>query len=177
MSETKAIKEAVESYLESLGVKTEIQLRGDSCPPFCKDKGKRGLGEFPRKTHIHGQHYEMFVNRGEKYFSVHFWNSYHDAELKAIGHVKKIGNSVFVDRQFLTKTEREQIKVTVTDVLACCQLYDVGSFEDFCAEFGYDDDSGQAEQTYRAVCGQYKDFKRMFSGEELAKLAELSSDF
>jgi len=174
MSEPQTIKQAVESYLESLSVKTEIQLRGDSCPPFCKDKGKRGLGEFPRKTHIHGQHYEMFLNRGDKYFSVHYWNSYHDAELKAIGNKDYRDQVRFFP---LTKTERQQIKVTPTDVLACCQLYDVGSFENFCADFGYDTDSRQAEQTYRAVCEQYRNFSRMFSGEELQKLGKLLSDF
>jgi hypothetical protein len=51
---------------------------------------------------------------------------------------------------------------TMYDVLTCLQKYEVGSFEDFCSEFGYDTDSRTAEKTYKAVCREYEAICRLF---------------
>lgn len=51
---------------------------------------------------------------------------------------------------------------TAYDVLACLQKYDVGSFEDFCGDFGYDTDSRSAEKTYKAVCKEFEGVDRLF---------------
>ena len=52
---------------------------------------------------------------------------------------------------------------TLYDVFACLQKYDVGSFENFCGEFGYDTDSRTAEKTYKAVCKEFAAVERLFS--------------
>jgi hypothetical protein len=62
---------------------------------------------------------------------------------------------------------------TMYDVLSCLQKYDVGSFEDFCDDFGYDNDSRSAEKTYKAVCKEYEAMERLFSSEELELLSEI----
>lgn len=62
---------------------------------------------------------------------------------------------------------------TMYDVLACVQKYDVGSFEDFCGEFGYDTDSRRAERTYKAVCKEYAAVERLF-GDVMDKLQEIN---
>lgn len=62
---------------------------------------------------------------------------------------------------------------TLYDVLVCLQKYDVGSFEDFCGEFGYDTDSRKAEKTYNAVCKEYENLCRLFTEEELNLLMEI----
>jgi hypothetical protein len=49
------------------------------------------------------------------------------------------------------------------DVLTCLQKYDVGTFDDFCANFGYDTDSRTAERIYKNVCKEYKAVERLFS--------------
>lgn len=51
------------------------------------------------------------------------------------------------------------------DVLACLTKYDVGTFEDFCSEFGYNTDSRNAEKTYKAVCKEYDAVCRLFPEE------------
>ena len=58
-------------------------------------------------------------------------------------------------------------------VLACLTKYDVGSFEDFCSEFGYNEDSRTAERTYKAVCKEFAAVERLFSDcmEELQEIA------
>lgn len=62
---------------------------------------------------------------------------------------------------------------TAYDVLACLQKYDVGSFEDFCGEFGYDEDSRMAEKTYKAVCKEYEKLCTIFSEEEMELMREI----
>ena len=52
---------------------------------------------------------------------------------------------------------------TMYDVLACMTKHDVGSFEDFCSEFGYSEDSRTAERTYKAVCKEFAAVERLFS--------------
>ena len=62
---------------------------------------------------------------------------------------------------------------TMYDVLACVQKYDVGSFEDFCGEFGYDTDSRTAERIYKAVCKEYEAMCRLFTEDELMEMSEI----
>jgi hypothetical protein len=58
------------------------------------------------------------------------------------------------------------------DVVSCLQKYDVGSFEDFCNEFGYDTDSRKAEKIYKAVCKEYQAVERLF-GDVMEELNEI----
>ena len=51
---------------------------------------------------------------------------------------------------------------TMYDILTCLQKYDVGTFEDFCGDFGYDTDSRRAEKIYTAVCKEYEAVDRLF---------------
>ena len=64
-------------------------------------------------------------------------------------------------------------------VLACLTRYAVGSFDDFCSEFGYsryDEETGrtnkQTERTYKAVCKEFAAVERLFSDcmEELQEI-------
>lgn len=59
---------------------------------------------------------------------------------------------------------------TLYDVLACLTKYDVGTFENFCSDFGYDEDSRTAEKTYKAVLKEWQAMERLFNSEELELL-------
>ena len=61
---------------------------------------------------------------------------------------------------------------TLYDIFACLQKYDVGSFEDFCGEFGYDEDSRKAEKIYHAVCKEFEGVDRLF-GDVIEELQEI----
>lgn len=63
---------------------------------------------------------------------------------------------------------------TEYDLLACLTKYDVGTFEDFCGEFGYDTDSRKAEDTYKAVKEEYEKVCALFTDEELTELQEIN---
>ena len=56
---------------------------------------------------------------------------------------------------------------TLYDVLTCLTKYDPETFEDFCANYGYDNDSRKAEKTYKAVLREFNNMQRLFSVEEL----------
>jgi hypothetical protein len=64
-------------------------------------------------------------------------------------------------------------KPTEYDVLSCIQKYDVGSFQDFCYEFGYDIDSRTAEKTYKAVLKEYDKVSCFFTDSEIEQLQEI----
>lgn len=64
-------------------------------------------------------------------------------------------------------------KPTEYDILACLQGYDVGSFEDFCGDFGYDNDSIKAFQTYKKVANEFKNLSLLYSDSELEMLQEI----
>ena len=61
---------------------------------------------------------------------------------------------------------------TIYDVLSCMQKSDVGTFENFCDEFGYDTDSRRAERVYKAVRVEWKAMERLF-GDVLDELQEI----
>ena len=60
------------------------------------------------------------------------------------------------------------------DVLSCLTKYDVGSFENFCSEFGCDTDSRSAEKVYKAVLKEYAGVKRIWTEKEIEKLQEIN---
>lgn len=53
------------------------------------------------------------------------------------------------------------------------QKYDVGYFDDFCGEFGYDNYTTASKKTYKAVCKEWEAMDRMFNSEELQILREI----
>src|SRR3990167_5452727 len=48
------------------------------------------------------------------------------------------------------------------DVLSCLTKHEVGTYENFCADFGYDTDSIRATRIYKAVCREFKGVERIF---------------
>jgi len=63
------------------------------------------------------------------------------------------------------------IEPTIYDVLSCLQKYPVGDFEEFCDDFGYDQDSREAERIHKGVLKEYEGISNLFSEEELEVLS------
>ena len=67
---------------------------------------------------------------------------------------------------------------TAYSVLAALTKYDVGSFDDFISEFGYDMDTAQArkaaERTYKAVVKEYENVCKLFTGEQIELLQDIN---
>ena len=60
------------------------------------------------------------------------------------------------------------------DVLSCLTTYHPGTFEDFCSEYGYDEDSRKAFDVYQAVLKEFGGISRLFTNEQLEQLVEIS---
>lgn len=66
---------------------------------------------------------------------------------------------------------------TLYDVLTCLTKYDVGDYENFCSDFGYDtyNEDGYNKdnyKTWKAVCKEFEAVERLFSDviEELQEI-------
>lgn len=70
--------------------------------------------------------------------------------------------------------KEEKTPPTAYDILTCLTKYDPGTFENFCADFGYDTDSRKAERTYKAVKEEWDGVQALFNDEELTELQEIN---
>ena len=94
------------------------------------------------------------------------WARWHN-KYKVI--IKRNNTVNFYDSAYNTENG---LKPTEYDILACLQKYDVGSFEDFCWEFGYDLGTKNVEKTYKAVVREYNNVVRVF-GDIIKELEEI----
>lgn len=65
------------------------------------------------------------------------------------------------------------IAPTPYDVLASITKYEVGTFDDFCSNYGYDADSRKAYKTYKEVMKEWKNVELLFTPEQLELLQEI----
>ena len=136
--------------------------------------------------------YNITIKRGQRSFSFNFGNSINDS-----GFYVQIGRTKYpIDRKYLSAKDKSKltfhIKMSINNsympnqdilhypvaptnysILACLQKYEVGTFEDFCGDFGYDTDSRTAEKTYNAVCEEYKNLCTLFTDAEIEEMQEI----
>jgi len=87
-------------------------------------------------------------------------------------HPARVSISQYMDR-LKTSQWKGRKAPEAYDILACLQTYDIGTFNDFCMDFGYDNDSIKAQKTYFAVQNEFEGLKRLFNEKELEMLAEI----
>lgn len=201
-----------EDFLASAGLTFSVRRIGLDCPKFCNDAGEHvaDIGKFPRRTHIHGNHYLVTFSRingpfgrAAEYdglgwrlpeFSVDFWNSYNDEEfnfcLANMGMscrfkedwdmFKRHGGIETAYSRDFTAYSRHFIRGNPVprsprayDVLTCIPKSDPGTFEDFCSEYGYDNDSRKAEDIWRGCCAEWDKARRFFTPSEIEQLQEI----
>jgi hypothetical protein len=67
------------------------------------------------------------------------------------------------------------LKPNVYDILACLSFNcDIGLFEEWCLDFGYDTDSRKAYDIYQACLNEHLNLKKLFTQDELEILREIS---
>ena len=149
---------------------------------FTWDKDKRDI-------------YNATIKRGNRKFSFKFGNSLNDSGF----YYTKVKQKTDLDRKFLDKKLFNDLGLyiknkidwsflnngksdfihypkepTAYGVLACLQKYDVGTFENFCGDFGYDEDSRTAEKTYKAVVKEFDNVCKIWTDEEIEQLQEIN---
>lgn len=164
--------EAVNLIAESLNLEFKAEFLKNGLY-FANDKDKRDI-------------YSITLKRGARKYTFKFGQS-----IDKSGFYAKQGRSITqIDRKHLeSKTLYFEIRnlskipfnpscdkiikpiaPTLYGVLSCMQKYDVGTFENFCDDFGYDNDTITAKETYKAVVKEYDKMCSLFSNEELEVL-------
>jgi len=138
--------------------------------------------------------YSICINRGTRSMSFDFGQSLNNSGLRVrnknnnkITHT--ISMDAFIDKDGKINISKFKFNLpyplgsfeeilkpkapTNYDILACLTKYDPNTFEDFCSEFGYDEDSRKALKVYEAVKKEFTDLCTLFNDEELTELAEI----
>ena len=148
---------------------------------FTGDKEKRDI-------------YDVKIKRGNRVISFNFGNSLNDSGFYFTMGKRKIE----IDRKYLSGENRKNLThhirivsdygflnnggsdiihypkaPTAYSILSCLTKYDPRTFENFCSEYGYDEDSRAAEKTYQAVCKEWADVCKIWSDDEIEKLSEI----
>lgn len=97
-----------------------------------------------------------------------FWDSIRNTEIRTMPFD---AYNVQANKELAAK--KKAAVPSAYDVLACLQKYDPGTFEDFCSNCGYDEDSRAAERIYFAVQKEYTQLARLFTPEQMEELAEI----
>lgn len=102
-------------------------------------------------------HYSITLKNARHSYTFDFWGSINDAEMVE-----------------LAEKTREAVKPSAYSILACLKDSAGDSFEDFCANYGYDTDSRTAERTRHAVLEQERNVRKLFTHDEIEALAEIA---
>lgn len=164
------VKQA-KDFLNKANAKCEIVYGGISRNETWKETAKRNW-------------YDVTITTPRGKMSYVFWDSINNTEISQMTleeYVEKKLKRRYLDFPYNERKKAERklkmLKAEAVpseyDVLACLEKYDVGTFEDFCSEFGYDEDSRTAERIYIAVIKEYKDLTRIFTEEQMEELSEI----
>lgn len=165
------IKQATE-FLQKIHAEMKIDFVGLAVNREWEEKEKRCLYEIT-----------LISPRGSMVFD--FWDSIRNAEIREMTFEAYAEKRYRVPFTSLTQAEKMQASKelaakkktavpSVYDVLACLTKYDPGTFENFCSDYGYDEDSRTAERVYFAVQREYAQLARLFTPDEMEELAEIN---
>lgn len=124
--------------------------------------------------------YNITLTRGKRSYTFKFGQSVNHS-----GKFQKIINKGKFQERILETSDTWQgnqndywyshqpVKPSAYDVLSCLTKYDPGIFTDFCADFGYDEDSRKAYRAYGAVRDEYLNLAKLFNDAELEEMAEI----
>ena len=129
--------------------------------------------------------YEITLTSSRGSVTFDFWDSIRNTEIKTMtldAYAKKRYRRPFSTLTYIEKNQaREELAAkqkdvvpSVYDVLACLTKCDPGTFEDFCSDYGYDEDSRTAERIYFAVQKEYAQLARLFTPDEMDELTEIN---
>lgn len=149
------IKQATD-FLQKTHTKMKIEYVGLAVNKEWKEKEKRCL-------------YEITLTSPRGSMSFDFWDSIRNTEIKTMPF-----DAYNMQANKKLAAKKKAAVPSVYDVLACLQKCDPGTFEDFCLDYGYDEDSRTAERIYFAVQKEYTQLTRLFTPDEMDELAEIN---
>lgn len=129
------------------------------------------------KTNYQQQALDFLKKVGASIKIVYLKHDYHFADDKETRDIyrftiRRNGRSYSANFGTSLNDTRTGTAPTAYDILSCLTKYEVGTFEDFCSDFGYDEDSRKVEITYKAVLKEFAGVERVF-GDVLEELQEI----
>lgn len=174
-----------EKFLNDTGTTIEVMETVPQISPLWATKGEK-----------HGISYSVTMKNKRGTYTFNFWGSIRDKDLVTLGEEAlksgfdssdrhalsdetiKRGLNFFPMRFRFTHKDIEQLKEELKpsqySILACLDVCQEDNFSDFCASYGYDDDSITAEKTYKAVLEQDRNLRKLFTIEELEQLQTIN---
>lgn len=163
--------EQAKKFLQDAGATIKIEFQGRAINTMWKEKQLRNL-------------YAVTITTPRGSYTFNFWDSLHNTELTqmtveryTIKYLRRHWEDMNYYEQVKAQKElakkQKEARPDCYDVLACLTKYDPGTFEDFCAEYGYDEDSRTAERIYIAVQNELANLKRIFDPEQLEAMQEI----
>lgn len=143
-----------ERFCRKYGVRVSAAFKGDRCPPWGAEGDRKKFATCSCGA-THGDRYRVTLRqtdatRRPRSVSFDFWNSHSDMQ--------------------------NGKRPTAYDVLACVSgdIYCPESFEEFCGEYGYDEDSRRAEAVFRRCDVFAQRLRNFFTQEEQEALVEIA---
>lgn len=168
--------EQAKKFLEDCNATMTIELIGCDVPAHWKDETKKH------------NHYKFTITTYRGKMEDDFWDSIYNTErynmtaknmavklrfMNSWGEFKglplDLQNKVFKK----LKKYKENCVPTEYDILACLETYVPNTFDDFCDEFGYDNDSISALNTYLACQKQWSKLCKIFTEEQIEALQKI----
>lgn len=149
------IKQATD-FLQKTYSKMKIEYVGLAVNKEWKEKEKRCL-------------YEITLTSPRGSMAFDFWDSIRNTRIRTMPFD---AYNVQANKELAAK--KKAAVPSVYDVLACLQKCDPGTFENFCSDYGYDEDSRTAIRVYLAVQNEYTQLTRLFTPEQMEELAEIN---
>jgi hypothetical protein len=128
--------------------------------------------------------YQITLKRGERIYTFNFGQSiihsgrytyYSSAKGRIVSNDKKQLNKLAGRTLSLgeCKINDEQREPSAYDILASLIKNNPQSFKDFCADYGYFEDSIKTKKVYDAVLDEWQNLERLYSEEELEMLRDI----
>lgn len=142
-----------DKFCETYGLKVSAAFKGDGCPPW--EQPQDVPGTCPECHNTHGDRYRVTLRwkdqaRRPRSLTFDFWGSFNDMQ--------------------------NNKRPTAYDVLktAGCDVHCPDTFEDFCGQYGYDQDSRTAERTFRRCDNFAQRLRAFFTEEEQEAVATIA---
>ena len=115
----------------------------------------------------------FFFSMGKKKVNIDRKYLLQENKQNLIHHIRRESNFQFMNNG-KSDVIHYPVAPTAYDVLSCLTKNDPGTFENFCSEFGYEEDSRKAEKTYNAVVEEWRNVCALFSDGEIEQLQEIN---
>lgn len=184
-----------EEFIAKTGIKIDIELADpQTCPIWSdtkcsiKDPYIFRLDKCEAKLpHNHGLKYEATItNKNNRTMTFDYWSSIYDTYSNVVKALHSYGftfisaeemvNYEGFSRAYSTTPYSRAIKPSAYDILACVaadvNIHDF-TFDEWCSDFGYSNDSIKAKSIYDRCCDESRELARIFSHEELLLLQEI----